>query len=116
MNDRLDGAVGVQDNEPGVPPAPGMAWIPGGTFRMGSDHHYPEEAPAHRVTVNGFWMDVHALSNAEFKRFVDATGYVTLAERPANPDDLSGRQAGAADAFFGDVQEGVRPGRPAQSL
>jgi len=90
MNDRLDGAVGVQDNEPGVPPAPGMAWIPGGTFRMGSDHHYPEEAPAHRVTVNGFWMDVHALSNAEFKRFVDATGYVTLAERPANPDDYPG--------------------------
>ena len=36
---------------------PGMVWIPGGTFLMGSDHHYPEEAPAHKVTVGGFWMD-----------------------------------------------------------
>ena len=36
---------------------PGMVWIPGGTFLMGSDKHYPEEAPAHEVTVDGFWMD-----------------------------------------------------------
>ena len=34
-----------------------MVWVPGGTFQMGSDKHYPEEAPAHRVTVDGFWMD-----------------------------------------------------------
>jgi sulfatase modifying factor 1 len=39
---------------PGPPPAPDMVWIPGGTFRMGSDHHYPEEAPAHEVAVDGF--------------------------------------------------------------
>ena len=51
---------------PGKPPAEGMVWIPGGTFLMGSDHHYPEEAPAHKVTVNGFWMDRHAVTNAEF--------------------------------------------------
>ena len=38
---------------------PGMVWIPGGTFMMGSDGHYPEEAPAHEVTVDGFWMDTH---------------------------------------------------------
>ena len=41
----------------GDPPRPGMLWIPGGTFAMGSDDHYPEEAPVHRVTVDGFWID-----------------------------------------------------------
>jgi sulfatase modifying factor 1 len=58
-----------------------MVWIPGGTFLMGSDHHYPEEAPARRVTVDGFWMDRHAVTNREFERFVRKTGYVTVAER-----------------------------------
>jgi len=71
-------------------PTRDMPWIPGGTFLMGSDHHYPEEAPAHKVTVNGFWMDPHVVTNAQFKRFVDATGYVTLAERPADPADYPG--------------------------
>ena len=47
-----------------------MVWVPGGTFLMGSDHHYPEEAPAHPVTVDGFWIDRHAVTNAEFARFV----------------------------------------------
>lgn len=47
-----------------------MAWIPGGTFMMGSDHHYSEEAPAHRVSVDGFWIDRHPVTNAEFARFV----------------------------------------------
>jgi formylglycine-generating enzyme required for sulfatase activity len=68
----------------------GMVRIPGGTFRMGSDEHYPEEAPAHRVSVGPFWMDRHAVTNADFRRFVAATGHVTLAERPANPDDYPG--------------------------
>jgi sulfatase modifying factor 1 len=67
-----------------------MVWVPGGVFRMGSDNHYPEEAPAHRVKVGGFWMDRHTVTNAEFQRFVEATGYVTLAERPANPEDYPG--------------------------
>ena len=67
-----------------------MAWIPGGTFRMGSDHHYPEEAPAHQVAVNGFWMDRHAVTNAEFQRFVEATGHVTVAEQPADPAEYPG--------------------------
>ena len=67
-----------------------MVRIPGGTFRMGSDHHYAEEAPAHNVRVNGFWIDRHAVTNEEFARFVDSTGYVTLAERPANPADYPG--------------------------
>jgi formylglycine-generating enzyme required for sulfatase activity len=43
-----------------------MVWIPGGAFLMGSDHHYPEEAPAHQVTVDGFWIDRHPVTNAEF--------------------------------------------------
>jgi formylglycine-generating enzyme len=43
-----------------------MVWIPGGTFVMGSDHHYPEEAPAHRVPVDGFWMDRHTVTNHQF--------------------------------------------------
>jgi len=67
-----------------------MVWIPGGTFRMGSDHHYPEEAPAHAVRVDGFWIDTHTVTNEEFRRFVDATGYVTLAERPPNAADYPG--------------------------
>ena len=52
---------------------------------MGSDQHYPEEAPAHPVTVDGFWIDPHPVTNAEFARFVRATRYVTVAERPADP-------------------------------
>ena len=59
-----------------------MAWIPGGTFRMGSDDFYPEERPVHEVAVDGFWMDDHPVTVAEFRRFVKATGHVTLAEVP----------------------------------
>ncbi len=61
------------------PPFEGMVWIPGGTFQMGSDDHYPEEAPAHSVTVEGFWMDQHTVTNARFSRFAEETGYVTSA-------------------------------------
>ena len=64
-----------------------MAWIPGGTFRMGSGDFYPEERPVHEVTVDGFWMDDHPVTVAEFRRFVKATGHVTVAEQPLNPDD-----------------------------
>src|SRR5262245_56705995 len=46
-------------------PPVNMAWIPGGTFRMGSDRHYPEEAPVHRVTVDGFWIDRTPVTNAQ---------------------------------------------------
>jgi sulfatase modifying factor 1 len=70
---------------PGRPPARGMVWIPGGTFTMGSDAHYPEEAPAHRVVVEGFWIDRSPVTNAQFQKFVKATSHVTLAERPADP-------------------------------
>jgi formylglycine-generating enzyme len=64
-----------------------MIWIPGGTFRMGSDDHYPEERPVHDVTVDGFWMDDHQVTVSEFRRFVKATGYVTVAERPLDRAD-----------------------------
>jgi formylglycine-generating enzyme len=66
---------------PGPAPDLDMVWIPGGEFTMGSDDHYPEEAPAHRVAVSGFWIDRTAVTNAAFRRFVKATGYVTVAER-----------------------------------
>jgi formylglycine-generating enzyme required for sulfatase activity len=67
-----------------------MVWIAGGEFLMGSDHHYVEEAPAHRVSVDGFWTDACTVTNREFARFVEQTGYVTSAERPANPEDYPG--------------------------
>jgi sulfatase modifying factor 1 len=57
---------------------------------MGSDSHYPEEAPAHKVRVDGFWMDTTTVTNRDFARFVAATGYVTLAEKPANAADYPG--------------------------
>lgn len=72
-------------------PAPaGMLWIPGGTFTMGSDDasSRPNERPAHRVRVDGFWMDEHDVTNAEFRRFVEATGYRTTAERPVDWEQL----------------------------
>ena len=68
----------------------GMIWIPGGTFRMGSDKHYPEEAPAHRVTVDGFWMDRYPVTNRQFREFVRATRHVTVAEITPDPKDYPG--------------------------
>jgi formylglycine-generating enzyme len=57
-----------------------MVWIKGGTFLMGSDHHYPEESPAHLVRIDDFWIDRYAVTNKQFQRFVKATGYVTVPE------------------------------------
>jgi len=71
----------------------GTQWVPGGTFRMGSDEHYPEEAPAHSVAVDGFWMDAVAVTNARFAEFAAATGHVTVAERPLDPADFPGAPA-----------------------
>jgi formylglycine-generating enzyme required for sulfatase activity len=68
----------------------GMAWVPGGTFAMGSDRHYPEEAPVRDVAVDGFWMDEHPVTNLEFLRFVKATGHVTLAEQAPDPAQYPG--------------------------
>ena len=67
-----------------------MIWIAGGTFRMGSNKHYPEEAPAHRVSVDGFWIDRTPVTNREFRRFVNATGYVTVAQIKPDARDYPG--------------------------
>jgi formylglycine-generating enzyme required for sulfatase activity len=67
-----------------------MIFVAGGTYRMGSDKHYPEEAPVHRVTVEGFWIDRTPITNRQFKDFVKATGHVTTAEIPPDPKDYPG--------------------------
>ena len=67
-----------------------MVHVGGTTFRMGSDAHYPEEAPAHRVGVDDFWIDRFQVTNSQFAAFVEQTGYVTVAERPLDPNDFPG--------------------------
>jgi formylglycine-generating enzyme required for sulfatase activity len=67
-----------------------MVWIAGGTFRMGSDRHYPEEAPVHSVRLDGFWIDRTPVTNRQFRAFVEATGHVTLAEIAPDPRDYPG--------------------------
>ncbi len=86
---RYGRVTGDADTAPGAAP-PGMVWIPGGEFLMGGDSKMSQanERPAHRVRVHGFWMDRHHVTNAEFRRFVHATGYRTTAERPPDWDDL----------------------------
>ena len=74
------------------PPAapPGMVWIPGGEFTMGTDGKgaWADEKPAHRVRVAGFWMDETDVTNAQFRAFVEATGYVTTAEKPVDAGEM----------------------------
>jgi formylglycine-generating enzyme len=65
--------------------AASMIWIPGGTFLMGSDAFYREERPARGETVQGFWIDQYPVTNAAFRQFVSATGYVTFCERSPDP-------------------------------
>jgi formylglycine-generating enzyme required for sulfatase activity len=71
-----------------------MAWIPGATFAMGSAGFYPEERPVHRVSVDGFWMDTRPVTVEDFRRFVKANGYVTVAERPLDPGEYPGADPG----------------------
>ena len=68
------------------PPGKGMRWIPTGEFRMGSEDFYPEEAPVTQVALDGFWIDERPVTVAEFRRFVRATGHVTVAERPLDAE------------------------------
>jgi sulfatase modifying factor 1 len=86
-----DGAARINDTPAPAPAPDGMAWIPGGTFWMGCGNcAMPDALPVHLVTVNGFWMDRTPVTNAEFQRFVKATGYVTVAERPLDPKEFPG--------------------------
>ena len=64
-----------------------MLWIAGGECQIGSDVHYPDEKPAHRRSVDGFWIDRYPVTNARFAEFVAATGHVTVAERAPDPAD-----------------------------
>jgi sulfatase modifying factor 1 len=82
---RAAGATVIEKIEP-----LGMVFIAGGTFRMGSDNHYPEEAPSHRVTVDAFWIDRTPVTNREFRQFVNATGHVTVAEKKPRAQDYPG--------------------------
>src|SRR5262245_47685864 len=77
-------------SEPSPIPRKGMIWIKGGDFLMGADNFYPEEAPVRRVSVEDFWIDATPITNRQFEDFVDATGWVTEAEIPANAADYPG--------------------------
>jgi sulfatase modifying factor 1 len=79
----------INPNKPPGPAPDGMVWIPGGTFWMGANEGNGNDAlPTHLVTLDGFWMDQTEVTNREFAAFVNATGYVTVAERAPNPKDF----------------------------
>jgi sulfatase modifying factor 1 len=82
-------------NPPGKDQRPDqdMVWVPGGQFRMGSDDYYPEERPVHEVSVEGFWIDRFTVTNERFENFVEATGYLTIAERELDPAEFPGAPA-----------------------
>ena len=76
--------------EPPGAPMPGMIWIPGGEFTMGTDSElgWPDEKPAHRVRVDSVWIDETEVTNAQFQEFVEATGYVTTAEKIPSAEEI----------------------------
>jgi formylglycine-generating enzyme len=86
---RLAAILAASADEPIAGPA-GMVWIEGGEFLMGSTDPLarPDEQPVHRVRVDGFWMDETEVTNAQFRAFVEASGYVTVAERAVDWDEL----------------------------
>ena len=88
----------MERSGPGARPPKNMVWIAGGEFAMGSEDFYPEEKPVHTVGVDGFWMDEHPVTVAEFRRFVKATDHVTVAEIAPDARGLPGRGSRAAGA------------------
>ena len=83
----------------------GMVWIPGGKFTMGSESAdaRPVEGPEHEVTIDGFWMDETEVTNAQFREFVDATGYVTRAEKVPTIEEFPG-------ADYEEIKDMLKPG------
>jgi formylglycine-generating enzyme len=84
------GSTKLETPPEGISAPAGMVWIAGREFRMGSDDplSHPEEEPPHRTRVKSFWIDEHEVTNAEFRKFVQATEYVTTAERPVDWEEL----------------------------
>ncbi len=81
----------INDAKPPGPAPEGMVWIPGGQFWMGNDDPTtPDAQPVHFVEVDPFWMDRTEVTNAQFAKFVEDTGYVTVAERAPKPEDYPG--------------------------
>ena len=68
-----------------------QVWVEGAEFIMGDDTTYREEGPAHSVTVSGFWVDAHEVTNAQFAKFVEETSYATVAEQSSDPADWPGQ-------------------------
>ena len=101
--------MGQMAAQPGDATRAGMIHVPGGTFVMGSDAHYPEERPAHKATVDGFWIDERPVTNARYQAFVDATGYVTTAEKVPDPADYPGA---LPELLFAGSLVFVRPAGP----
>ena len=104
-----------------------MVWIPGGEFSMGSDGKCDEKfscspatvadaLPIHRVYVDGFWMDATDVTNAEFEKFVQATGYVTIAERTPTKEEFPDGAAGESCRRLDRLHSHNRPGAAEQSL
>ncbi|MCB1094486.1 MAG: formylglycine-generating enzyme family protein [Verrucomicrobiae bacterium] len=88
--DEEDATAGNGQPQPAAEAPAGMKWIPGGKFTMGSSSSFakPDERPEHVVEVKGFWMDETEVTNAQFRAFVDATGYVTRAEKTPTLDEF----------------------------
>ncbi|MEO6389360.1 MAG: formylglycine-generating enzyme family protein [Croceibacterium sp.] len=94
-----------------------MHFVSGGTFSMGSEQFYPEEAPVRRIRVDSFFMDETPVTNAQFSRFIKETGYVTFAELPPDPrdyPDMLPEMAQAGSAVFHPTAMPVETGDPSQ--
>jgi sulfatase modifying factor 1 len=78
------GPIRIESREPPEPAPDDMVWVPGGVFWMGSEE-FPDAVPVHKVAVDGFWMDRTEVTNDQFAKFIAATNYVTIVERPLDP-------------------------------